>query len=297
MQPTPSESTSAKKRVLGCMVVHSPAAAVIDTDLKLVRELGASRVEVLPRWNALPPADELRDKIERTGLDIWSVHGPWGRQSICAEKVDLADTNPRLRQESLDDLLRASDWAAALDAKVLVVHPGGLSDAEVFTDRYDNLRDSLARLAAAAWPMGLKIGVENMPKGVYPGSRMGDLAKIVREIDHPGLGLVLDTGHARISADVVTETLACEGLLISTHVHDNEGRADSHKPPGEGTIDWPAWFASLDRIGYSGPVVLECIRALRERPDSVSLEWISWWRRLVAGFGKNASDGTPFGTG
>lgn len=276
------------------MVVHSPAADVIDTDLKLVSELGASCVEVLPRWNALPPADELQAKIGSTGLETWSVHGPWGRQSICAEKVDLADTNPRLRQESLDDLSRASDWAAALGAKVLVVHPGGLSDAAEFTDRYDNLCDSLARLAAAAWPMGLKIGVENMPKGVYPGSRMGDLAKIVREIDHPGLGLVLDTGHARISADVVAETLAAEGRLISTHVHDNEGRADSHKPPGEGSIDWPAWFATLDRISYAGPIMLECIRALRERAEPVSPEWIDWWNRLVADSGKIAGGGTPF---
>lgn len=263
------------------MVVHSPAAAVIDTDLKLVRELGASCVEVLPRWNALPPAGELRSIIECSRLEIWSVHGPWGRRSICAERVDLADTNPRLRQESLDDILRASDWAAALGAKVLVVHPGGLSEAEDFPSRFDNLRDSLARMASAAWPLGLKIGVENMPKGVFPGSRMEDLAKIVREIDHPGLGLVLDTGHARISADVVTETLAAEGRLISTHVHDNEGRADSHKPPGEGTIDWPAWFATLTRIGYSGPIMLECIRALRERNPSFSPEWLHWWHDLM----------------
>ncbi len=281
MQPAPSESSSATKRVLGCMVVHSPAAAVIDTDLKLVRELGASCVEVLPRWDALPPADELRSKIESSGLKIWSAHGPWGRRSICAERVDLADTNPRLRQESLEDLLRATDWAAALGAKVLVVHPGGLSDAVDFPARCDHLRESLARLASAAWPMGVKIGVENMPKGVYPGSRMADLAKIVREIDHPGLGLVLDTGHARISADVVTETLASKDLIISTHVHDNEGRADSHKPPGEGTIDWPEWFAALDRIDYSGPIMLECIRALRERNPPFAPEWARWWHELV----------------
>jgi len=263
------------------MIVHSPAAKVIDTDLKISQELGAKYVEVLPRWSDLPPAEELRFHIERTGLEIWSTHGPWGRQSIRAERVDLADTNLRMRQESLEDLLRATDWAAALGAKVLVVHPGGLSDAEDFPARCDHLRDSLARLASAAWPMGLKIGVENMPKGVYPGSRMADLAKIVREIDHPGLGLVLDTGHARISADVVTETLAAEGLLISTHVHDNEGRADSHKPPGEGSIDWPEWFAALDRIGYSGPIMLECIRALRERNPPFTPEWARWWHDLV----------------
>ncbi len=53
---------------------------------------------------------------------------------------------------------------------------------------------------------------------------------------------------------------------MTTHVHDNNGRQDSHLPPGHGTIDWLAWGRDLDAIAYTGPIMLECIRHLRQRP-------------------------------
>lgn len=260
------------------MVVHSPLRAILETDLSLARSLGATCVEVLPRWNATPPATYIIESIRSNGLEIWSVHGPWGGQAIEAGRVDLAETNPRLRQESVDDALRAAEWAAALEAKVLVLHPGGLSDPNDFDRRVDGLCESLDRIMACVRGSGMGIGIENMPRGVFPGSRMADLAMIVRRLGHPEIGLVLDTGHAHISADLRTETIAASDLLVSTHVHDNDGRADSHLPPGEGSIDWPEWFETLEAIGYSGPVMLECIRALRQRNETVSPDWTSWWR-------------------
>ena len=102
-----------------------------------------------------------------------------------------------------------------------------------------------------------------MPPGVHPGSRMADLAELLRELDHPRLALALDTGHANLTAGTAAETLAAGALLATTHVHDNNGRQDAHEPPGHGTIDWPAWGRALDAIGYAGPIMLECIRALR----------------------------------
>jgi sugar phosphate isomerase/epimerase len=114
--------------------------------------------------------------------------------------------------------------------------------------------------------------VENMPPGVYPGSRMAELGEILRELDHPQLALALDTGHANLTASAAEETLAAGSLLATTHVHDNAGRQDSHEPPGHGTVDWTGWGRALDQIGYAGPVLLECIRFLRHnrwsyRPD------------------------------
>lgn len=261
-------------RQLGLMVVHSPKGPLLQHDLALAARLGASVVEVLPQWHSLPDPAQVRETIEHSGLKLWSVHGPWGGQAIKATRVDLADLNESLRQDSIDDLLRALDWSASVGAQVVVVHPGGLSVDEELGERTDRLTQSLDILSLEAASRNIRIGVENMPRGVFPGSRMADLAEIIRRINRPtALGLVLDTGHARISGDTCQETLAAQGLLISTHVHDNDGRSDSHRPPGEGVIDWPAWFAALGQIGYSGPVMLECVKALRERTEPELLEW------------------------
>ena len=126
----------------------------------------------------------------------------------------------------------------------------------------------LCELAEHARATGMIICVENMPPGVYPGSRMAGLAEILRELDHPQLALALDTGHANLTASAAEETLAAGCLLATTHVHDNNGRQDSHEPPGHGTVDWAGWGRALDQIGYDGPILLECIRFLRHDRSS-----------------------------
>ena len=41
-----------------------------------------------------------------------------------------------------------------------------------------------------------------------------------------------------MTSSAAEETLAAGSLLATTHVHDNNGRQDSHDPPGYGTVDW-----------------------------------------------------------
>ena len=148
----------------------------------------------------------------------------------------------------------------------LVVHPGGLSEPE---QNRGPPRGSGAA-AFAPWPStrgtGVDVCVENMPPGVHPGSRMADLVDLVAELNEPELALALDTGHAHITSSAPAETRAAGHLLRTTHVHDNDGRQDTHHPPGLGTIDWPAWVEALDAIDYRGPIMLECIRHLRRNP-------------------------------
>jgi sugar phosphate isomerase/epimerase len=80
---------------------------------------------------------------------------------------------------------------------------------------------------------------------------MVELAEVLRELNHPQLALALDTGHANLTASAAEETLAAGSLLATTHVHDNNGRQDSHEPPGHGTVNWTDWGRALDRIGFS----------------------------------------------
>jgi sugar phosphate isomerase/epimerase len=158
-----------------------------------------------------------------------------------------------------------------------------LSDPADRVDRRAALAAGLIELAEHALSLGtnLRICVENMPPGVHPGSRMADLAELLRELNHPRLALALDTGHANMTAGAAEETLAAGPLLATTHVHDNNGRQDAHEPPGHGTIDWPGWGRALDAIGYTGPIMLECIRHLRKHPAAYQPEVLRGIARIV----------------
>ncbi len=271
------------QRLLGTMIIYGYAKVGLDQELDLAGSLGASLLEILPWWSDLPDPVALRRRAESRGFSIHSAHGAWGGQAIRAHRVDLGSTDSSTHDESIDDLLRCVDWLAAAGGKCLVVHPGGLSDESEQAQRRAALTQGLTHVADHARGPGVLICVENMPPGVHPGSRMADLAALVSELGHPQLRLALDTGHANLGEGVAHETLAAGSLLATTHVHDNNGRSDSHLPPGHGTVDWPGWGRSLDAIGYAGPIVLECIKHLREDPASYRPDALAGLARM----GKN----------
>ncbi len=277
--------TSQIARPLGTMVAYGFSRGHLDTDLAIARQLGASKLEILPDCRAFPSTSDLRSRIDDKELVVYSAHGCWGGQSIRAKRVDLSETERFAHREAIDDLKRCLDWLAEVDGKCLVVHPGGLSEAGQQAARRTALRRGLVEVADHAQGLGLVVCVENMPPGVFPGSRMADLAELGGDLDRPELALALDTGHANLTSSAAGETLAAGGRLRTTHVHDNNGRQDAHLPPGFGTVDWPSWVRALDAIGYTEPVMLECIRYLRENPDSLGDGLLALLDSLTSGRG------------
>lgn len=267
-------------RPLGTMIAYGFARGHVQTDLAIAERLGATCLEILPDWRAYPPAAELRTVVADRGLRIHSAHGCWGGQSIEAERVDLAHLDPAVQRASIDDIKRCVDWLSEAGGTCLVVHPGGLSDPAQTEARTEALAGALWELADHARGTGVVLCVENMPPGVHPGSQMAEVAKLVAQLDRPEVALALDTGHANLVASPASETLAAGPHLRTTHVHDNNGRQDTHDPPGAGTIDWDTWLLALDTIGYNGPVMLECIRYLRERPESIDETLLSLLLRI-----------------
>jgi sugar phosphate isomerase/epimerase len=257
-------------RPLGTMVIYGFPERSLAEELDLALSIGAKTLEILPDWNRYPDPNGVREQAAERGLTIHSAHGCWGGRTIRATRVDLGSPEISVRRESVDDLKLCVDWLSIASGKCLVVHPGGLSIPSDFTIRRDALAQGLIALAEHAKGTGVTICVENMPPGVHPGSRMADIRELLDELKQTGLALALDTGHANIASTASDETRAAGSLLGTTHVHDNDGRKDSHEPPGYGTVDWVAWGAALDFVGYDGPIMLECIRHLREHPGSFS---------------------------
>ena len=269
------------RRLLGTMIVYGFPKGDLEIDLAIAGRLGAEVLEILPFWSSYPDPAQLRSRISAPGLQIHSAHGCWGGQSILADRVDLGSPHIPTWSASVDDLKRCVDWLQAAGGSCLVVHPGALSAPEDIDHRRDALARGLTVLADHAQGTGVTLCVENMPPGVFPGSRMLELFQLVEELDRPEVALTLDTGHAQISAETASETLVAGSRLRTTHVHDNDGRQDVHLPPGLGSIDWGGWVAALDAIDYRGPIVLECIKHLRDKPESLGEDLLGLLRRMT----------------
>jgi sugar phosphate isomerase/epimerase len=263
------------------MVTHGYPGIDLDAELSIAVAIGASVLEILPDWSSFPDPALVRLRAGDRGLSVWSAHGCWGGQTIRARRVDLGSTEPSVHLESVEDLKRCVDWLQAAGGSHLVVHPGGLSDPAEMLVRREALATGLLALAEHARGAGIIVCVENMPPGVHPGSRMAELAELLAELGNSHLALAFDTGHANLNDSAARETRAAGSLLATTHVHDNDGGHDSHDPPGHGTIDWTDWALALDLIGYTGPILLECIRRLREDPSSFRPQFLAGLARLA----------------
>ncbi|WP_406696098.1 sugar phosphate isomerase/epimerase family protein [Singulisphaera sp. Ch08] len=278
------------RRPLGTMVAYGFEVVDFASELDLAHRLGAEVLEIFPEWRSEPDPASLRTRVSDAGLVIHSAHGCWGGQSIRAARVDLGDPDLERHRESIEDLQRCVDWLHEAGGTCLVVHPGGLSAPEERLSRRAALARGLMQLVEHARGTRIVICVENMPPGVHPGSRMADLAGLVAELSQAGLAIALDTGHAHLSLDLGSETKAAGHWLRTTHVHDNNGRHDTHQPPGLGTIDWHAWGRALDEIEYRGPIMLECVRHLRKDPASISPAFLETLQLLTRGVSRRRAE-------
>jgi len=255
---------------LGTMVVYGFAPRPLRGQLDLARGLGATHLELYVNWKADPDPVRVREGAAAAGLVVHSVHAAWGTETVAAPRIDLGDVHPTRRTASVQDVGHCLDWSAQAGAGHLVVHPGVASSPDQADARRACLVDSLACLADRRAAGHVRLCIENMPPGVWPGSRMQDLLEVVESVGSEQVGLCLDTGHAHVQDGVVEAVRQASPRLWTTHVHDNNGKRDQHLLPGYGTLDWEAWRRALVEVGYRGVLMLECLAHFRADPSVIT---------------------------
>ena len=233
--------------------------------LELIARQGFDLVEIFATrthfdYSAADRVREMRDWLRGAGLQAASLHGPvfdgfhdgqWGRA------FSNASSNAAAREEAIDETRLALDAARELGSATLVLHLGVPREAKAPPGDNDPsaVRRSLEAIGEAARGAGVRLALELIPNA------LSTAEELLRWMDDDaGLGdagVCLDVGHAHMmgGAPEAVETLS--GHVITTHLHDNNGREDAHLPPFAGSIDWPATLAAMWKVGYAGPLVFE----------------------------------------
>ena len=162
-----------------------------------------------------------------------------------------------MRAYAVAEAERALHIARRIPAKVLVAHlglPRSQKPSPADNSR-DAARRSIEELRKAAAPLDVRVAVEVIPNEL---SRAGSLVHFVEEdLEAADVGVCLDFGHAHMDGDLLDAIETVSGHLITTHVHDNHGRADDHLVPFDGTIDWPAAMTAIQKVGYDQTLLFE----------------------------------------
>ncbi len=234
--------------------------------LKEAADAGFSKIEL---W-AMTPNFDVGDEAKLDALKNWladlsltasSFHAPFYADLSEARQgrwLSLADPDAGARAEALQKTTSALRAFRPLGARIAVLHPsapGRAGDG----DTYEALEASIERLLPVAEETDAVLALENIPSALGCAEPLADF---VSRIDHPRLRICIDTGHALITEGENTKNAVARlaPLCAATHLHDNDGRNDTHQIPGEGAFEWPSFFAALDAQGYAGTLALELRR-------------------------------------
>jgi sugar phosphate isomerase/epimerase len=202
--------------------------------------------------------------LKDTGLRPHAVHAPTTesyRDGVWGPSYSIAHGDESARKQAVEETAAAVRAAYRLGAPLVVLHPGTptAQQPSAKDNRTDAFVRSVEELHAVAEPLGVRLALEVIP------NRLGDAQSLVDllegALDLERLGLCLDTGHANILGDVSEAVEIAGGYVIATHLHDNDGRADSHQVPFTGAIDWPTVLMAFRKIGYEGTWVFELVGA------------------------------------
>jgi sugar phosphate isomerase/epimerase len=203
---------------------------------------------------------DLQQWLAEAGLGLHGIHAPIiqayeGGRWI--GPLSLASTDEPTRELAVAETERALHIARRIPVKVLVAHLG-YPRTEAVGQPSDSRSAALRSIEALTGPaeaLGVTLAVEVIPNEL---SRAGSLVHFVEEdLQGSNVGICLDFGHAHMDGDILDAIETVSGHLVTTHLHDNRGKADDHLVPFDGTIDWPAALTAVQKIGYDDTLLFE----------------------------------------
>ncbi len=203
--------------------------------------------------------------------------------------LNIAAHDPEQQEQTMNLCRSAIELAAGLGAPFYSVHAGfaadltprmlgnpdmqaeALKNSAVNRDRsYQIMLDTVRTLADYAAGHGIGLLIENnvispvflekLPVNPLLLTSAGEITRFMNEIDRDNVGMLLDTGHARVSATAEKFDLHefMQEVLPHTramHLSDNDGRLDQNL-----TFTADAWFAPYLRDITDMELVIECYR-------------------------------------
>jgi len=225
--------------------------------LSLYRQLGCTGCQFYRNEANPPTVDDAIAITQDAGVPIDSIHGVFGPD------YDPSSPEEQVRLDAVETYRCEGELAVALGGPMVVVHPAPFSPENLPITQAERdrrvgpLRKSIEDLAEVGRKLDVVFLWENIPNNYFIGNDPLQLADLLRQTDSPHARMCFDTGHALMTGTVADRLATCADMVGYMHVHDNNGREDSHLMPGEGAIEWPALRNVLRSQGLDVPAMLE----------------------------------------
>lgn len=243
----------------------------IRTAIKSAAEIGADGIQMYATRGAYSP-DALDSAARRELLDYVKSHGL--RFSALCGDLGMGFFRPERNPELIERSKRILDLAKDLETDIVTTHIGVVPEDES-NDRYKIMQEACFELSRYADSIGSHFAIETGPE------TSAVLKKFLDALSSTGVAVNLDpanlvmvTGDDPVGAvynlrDYIVHTHAKDGVML--HRGDPEviynvtphaaelDKIDYFKevPLGTGGVDFAAYLAALEDIGYRGFLTIE----------------------------------------
>jgi D-psicose/D-tagatose/L-ribulose 3-epimerase len=219
----------------------------------LFKEWGFDSVEVVIEEPENINTHYIKEELDRNGLICGSV---------CAAMSPGKDLRGSLseQQNSLSYLERIMDHMVVLECPLLVgplysyVGRADAVEEDEYRKQWSTVAAHLQQLAHYAQKKGIKLAIEPLNRFETDFiNTCGQGLEMIKEVNHPSLGLHLDTFHMNIEEKDLAKAIYQAGNLLF-HLH---ACGSDRGTPGRDHTNWKGIAQALKETDYKGDVVIE----------------------------------------
>jgi len=243
---------------------YTPADAHL---LPRIKDAGFDGVEVAIFDPATFDAPAMRRGFEQNGLECTVV-------SVLSKEVNIISDDPAIRERGRNHLAacfrRVAGAGASIIAGPLYAPLGHLPGRRRTDEEWDRAVDAYRSLTPVLEETGVTVAIEPLNRfETYFLNTAEDAARFCREVNHPNVGILLDTFHANIEEKQIGDAFRIAGPYLK-HVHTCE---NDRGTPGTGHVEWDDVFAALSDVGYDGWLTIESFGAKIEAIAAAAAIW------------------------
>jgi hydroxypyruvate isomerase len=219
-------------------------------------------------WPYDIPAQEVADAARRSGVALLGINTAPGRFDTGERGLGALSGREREFQATVDQSIAYCRESGATAIHVMAGNVSASQRAAARAVFVANLQTAAAKAAAWGLTMLLEPLNENDNRGYFY-STLAEAVSLIDELGVPNIKIQFDVYHvARAEGDVLVKLERYRRYIANVQIAAVPTRSE----PDEGEIAYPAVFAALERMGYSGWVGCE----YKPRHDTdAGLKWMA----------------------
>lgn len=218
--------------------------------------------------------DGIKKELDKNGLSVGQIHSPYPTLVVGESKE---------RNEYLLSIQKKCiEIAARMGCKYIVIHPvfAGYENAlsaeeerKINIAFYSSIIPTLKKHNVVACLENMWVRNKDKIFGAIcsdPNEAAGYIDELNEIAGQECFGFCFDSGHATLcSMDIVKGVNKLGKRIKCLHLHDVDGKNDSHTTPYLGVSDFEKILKSLKSIGYEGTINFEASRSWEQFPKEV----------------------------